>query len=61
MPTQNGKSRTLKNPGSLYFQITKGLRTELNRLYTMFCERHPYFEPNGGKVSIVAHSLGRKD
>ena len=31
---------------------------ELNRLYVMFCERHPYFEPNGGKVSIIAHSLG---
>ncbi|KAH3854843.1 phospholipase DDHD1-like [Dreissena polymorpha] len=39
-------------------EITHGLEHELNRLYNMFCERHPYFEPNGGKVSIVAHSLG---
>ncbi|WAR19275.1 DDHD1-like protein [Mya arenaria] len=40
-------------------EITRSLEAELNRLYKMFCERHPYFEPNGGKVSIVAHSLGR--
>ncbi|XP_052768948.1 phospholipase DDHD1-like isoform X2 [Mya arenaria] len=39
-------------------EITRSLEAELNRLYKMFCERHPYFEPNGGKVSIVAHSLG---
>lgn len=39
-------------------EITRSLETELNRLYLMFCERHPYFEPNGGKVSIIAHSLG---
>ncbi len=24
----------------------------------MFVERHPNFEKNGGKVSIVSHSLG---
>ena len=41
------------------FQITQGLQTEFNRLYVMFCTRHPYFEANGGKVSILAHSLGR--
>ncbi|XP_064621214.1 phospholipase DDHD1-like isoform X2 [Lineus longissimus] len=39
-------------------EITHGLQTELNRLYSMFCARHPYFEANRGKVSIVAHSLG---
>lgn len=39
-------------------EITHSLENELNRLYDMFCERHPYFEPNGGKVSIIAHSLG---
>lgn len=39
-------------------EITRSLEVELNRLYDMFCERHPYFEPNGGKVSIIAHSLG---
>ncbi|ELT99325.1 hypothetical protein CAPTEDRAFT_197144 [Capitella teleta] len=40
------------------FLITQGLQTELNRLYLEFCQRHPYFEANGGKVSILAHSLG---
>ncbi|XP_025104108.1 phospholipase DDHD1-like isoform X1 [Pomacea canaliculata] len=39
-------------------EITHSLRAELVRLYHMFCNRHPYFEANGGKVSIVAHSLG---
>ena len=24
----------------------------------MFVERHPTFESNGGKVSVVSHSLG---
>ncbi len=41
-----------------HFQITEGLQTELNRLYVLFCERHPYFEATGGKVSVLAHSLG---
>ena len=44
--------------GYFYFQITRRLQHELNHLYTVFCSRHPYFEANGGKVSIVAHSLG---
>ncbi|CAL1526177.1 unnamed protein product [Lymnaea stagnalis] len=39
-------------------EITNSLKTELSRLYQMFCSRHPYFEPSNGKVSIVAHSLG---
>lgn len=39
-------------------QIIAGLNAELNRLYSIFCERHPYFEANNGKVSICAHSLG---
>ncbi|KAM3595156.1 uncharacterized protein V6R79_019058 [Siganus canaliculatus] len=39
-------------------EITKGLTKELNRLYSLFCSRNPEFEENGGKVSIVAHSLG---
>ena len=30
----------------------------LFRLYEMFVARHPNFESNGGKVSIVSHSLG---
>lgn len=40
------------------YEINQSLRRELNRLYCLFCERHPYFEPQGGKVSIMAHSLG---
>jgi len=40
------------------FQIIGGLESELNRLYSMFCERHPYFEANNGEVSVCAHSLG---
>lgn len=39
-------------------KITKGLTQELNRLYSLFCSRNPEFEEKGGKVSIVAHSLG---
>ncbi|KAL5964584.1 Phospholipase DDHD1 [Taenia solium] len=39
-------------------EINQSLRVELNRLYCLFCERHPYFEEQGGKVSILAHSLG---
>nr|XP_046165184.1 phospholipase DDHD1 isoform X1 [Oncorhynchus gorbuscha] len=39
-------------------EITKGLTSELNRLYTLFCSRNPKFEEKGGKVSIVSHSLG---
>uniref|UniRef100_A0A8C7G733 DDHD domain containing 1 n=1 Tax=Oncorhynchus kisutch TaxID=8019 RepID=A0A8C7G733_ONCKI len=39
-------------------EITKGLTSELNRLYTLFCSRNPEFEEKGGKVSIVSHSLG---
>ncbi|KAM9355891.1 phospholipase DDHD1 [Pholidichthys leucotaenia] len=39
-------------------EITKGLIEELNKLYTLFCQRNPGFEERGGKVSIVSHSLG---
>ncbi|XP_067099433.1 phospholipase DDHD1 isoform X1 [Osmerus mordax] len=39
-------------------EITKGLTQELNRLYSLFCSRNPDFEKNGGKVSMVSHSLG---
>ncbi|XP_078090040.1 phospholipase DDHD1b isoform X2 [Mustelus asterias] len=39
-------------------EIVKGLQQELNRLYALFCSRNPDFEMQGGKVSIVAHSLG---
>ncbi|XP_067895253.1 phospholipase DDHD1b isoform X9 [Heterodontus francisci] len=39
-------------------EIVKGLQLELNRLYALFCSRNPDFEVHGGKVSIVAHSLG---
>ncbi|GLH06924.1 Protein retinal degeneration B [Gryllus bimaculatus] len=39
-------------------EVQQGLSAELNRLYTMFTQRNPYFTANGGKVSVVAHSLG---
>ena len=39
-------------------EIWSALQFELNRLYQMFTQRNPTFEANGGKVSIVTHSLG---
>ena len=39
-------------------EIWSALQYELNRLYEMFTSRHPNFEANGGKVSIISHSLG---
>lgn len=39
-------------------EIVNCLTHELNRLYTMFCQWNPSFEAAGGKVSVVAHSLG---
>ncbi|KAF6768375.1 hypothetical protein AHF37_10505 [Paragonimus kellicotti] len=39
-------------------EISASLLTELNRLYAMFCLRNPLFESRGGRVSVVAHSLG---
>uniref|UniRef100_A0A8C7D0E8 DDHD domain containing 1 n=1 Tax=Oncorhynchus kisutch TaxID=8019 RepID=A0A8C7D0E8_ONCKI len=45
--------------GPLYRdKITRGLTSELNHLYTLFCSRNPEFEEKRGKVSIVSHSLG---
>lgn len=31
---------------------------EMNRLYRLFVQRNPGFEQNGGRVSILGHSLG---
>ena len=39
-------------------QIIDGVRDEMNRLYNMFCSRNPSFLEKGGKISILAHSLG---
>lgn len=39
-------------------EISASLLSELNRLYHMFCSRNPHFESRGGKVSVLAHSLG---
>ncbi|KAF5404213.1 hypothetical protein PHET_01896 [Paragonimus heterotremus] len=39
-------------------EISASLLTELNRLYAMFCLRNPLFESRGGRVSVIAHSLG---
>lgn len=30
----------------------------MNRLYSMFSARNPYFMNKSGKISIIAHSLG---
>ena len=42
----------------LSLQIIDGVRDEMNRLYNMFCSRNPSFLEKGGKISILAHSLG---
>ena len=39
-------------------EIWNALQHELNKLYEMFTARNPTFEANGGKVSIISHSLG---
>ncbi len=40
------------------FEICRSLFNEMNRLYSLFRERNPRFEASGGRVSILAHSLG---
>ena len=40
-------------------EIWAALQSELNRLYQLFTARNPTFEANGGKVSVVSHSLGK--
>ena len=40
------------------FSIYFFLYPLLFRLYEMFTSRNPHFEANGGKVSIISHSLG---
>lgn len=39
-------------------QIQNALIEELNRIYGNFVKRNPNFAMNGGKVSVMAHSLG---
>ncbi|VDP96174.1 unnamed protein product [Trichobilharzia regenti] len=39
-------------------EIISSLKAELNRLYDMFRRLNPNFESRGGKVSVIAHSLG---
>lgn len=39
-------------------EIIQTIREKLNLVYKQFCDRNPAFEINGGKVSIIAHSLG---
>ncbi|CAH8831050.1 unnamed protein product [Trichobilharzia szidati] len=39
-------------------EIMSSLKAELNRLYDMFRRLNPNFESRGGKVSVIAHSLG---
>lgn len=38
--------------------MVKSVLLELNRLYRLFVQRNPEFEKHGGRVSILAHSLG---
>lgn len=40
-------------------EILNSLSSELNRLYSIFCEKNPYFKEKYSKVSFVAHSLGK--
>ncbi|XP_052058815.1 phospholipase DDHD1-like isoform X2 [Mytilus californianus] len=39
-------------------EITQSLQTQINQLFDKFCGKNPYFMPSGGKISVVAHSLG---
>ncbi|XP_063426380.1 phospholipase DDHD1-like [Mytilus trossulus] len=39
-------------------EITQSLQTQINQLFDKFCAKNPYFMPSGGKISVVAHSLG---
>ncbi|GAA5960704.1 hypothetical protein JCM8115_001804 [Rhodotorula mucilaginosa] len=39
-------------------KMLKSVVRECNRIYTLFSRRNPDFEAKGGKVSIIAHSLG---
>ncbi|KAI8065179.1 DDHD domain-containing protein [Gongronella butleri] len=39
-------------------QMTIIIIKEINRVYKLFLDRHPDFVKNGGKVSILGHSLG---
>ena len=38
--------------------MVKSLIHEINKTYHLFTQRHPSFLKNGGKVSILGHSLG---
>ncbi|KAM7540815.1 hypothetical protein Aperf_G00000023723 [Anoplocephala perfoliata] len=39
-------------------EIMKTFHQEVVRIYKLFCEHNPRFRESGGKISIVAHSLG---
>nr|CDS15584.1 phospholipase DDHD1 [Echinococcus granulosus] len=39
-------------------EIMRAFHHEVVRLYSLFCARNPHFTERGGKVSIMAHSLG---
>jgi len=38
--------------------IIDSMTAQINATYAQFCELHPHFVSRGGRVSIVAHSLG---
>ncbi|SNX83596.1 related to phosphatidic acid-preferring phospholipase A1 [Melanopsichium pennsylvanicum] len=39
-------------------KMIDSVTSELNRTYRLFCRRNPNFEKDGGRVSIIGHSLG---
>lgn len=39
-------------------EIMRTFYGEVARLYNLFCEHNPQFIERGGKVSVIAHSLG---
>lgn len=39
-------------------KIVKAVSNEANRVFRLWCEHNPHFLENGGRVHIIAHSLG---
>lgn len=39
-------------------RIIMHVSKQLNKMYKLFCEYNPRFVSNGGRVSLIGHSLG---
>ena len=39
-------------------KMIEAVKAELNRVYRLFVRRNPHFEEQGGRVSLICHSLG---